>query len=647
MLKQQRAFYDAVNNAWRELVRAQVEAARKRQASVNARWDAHKAAAKHRWATRSGGRGQTYVSDIPEVAAQWHPDNPGTPETVLATVQGRPGVEPPYRWTCPVMPEHVPWPTWPKDRVQAGAGCPSCRKLTKLSDIPALAEQYAGNTSAHEVSFAAHDSASWVCRTWAVNPDTGEWHQVQHHFDAVIKERSQQRDGCLVCAGYVIDATNSLLTWFPELADQLADDSVDPATLSPSIHNASRRTISETDGPNAYMKLPWQCRHGHLWRATVLNRVQGGDCPDCSNSGISKEQVRVVAELAGLMMLIPRQPRDPRLPDGATDFASRKITIPSALKPQHWRYKAVEVDAIFRLPSVAKVVGVEYDGAFHHSSKLRDRSTYESEKSQVLVKAGELDVLVHLRLGDLPSVDSAHAIVVVVPERATAFEAALAVALAVEERFPASIPGLAAYRAAGSAQYQGAADDYIMATWGELRPPRRRPERSAERKPRRLRATEPHSGSRLTPVGEPYRNPEDSTQVLRNYRCSCGNSNLIPLVQSAVTSGNTRSCGCLQTAAKAKPRPVIDRDETRSARAWARERGHKVGDNGRVPERIIASYRLHQAGMQDELSEDGLIETRRVEQWARSTGRSLGAKGRLTAGVWLDYVAGRFGHGSS
>ncbi|MFF0250583.1 hypothetical protein ACWEU6_33080 [Streptosporangium sandarakinum] len=71
-------------------------------------------------------------------------------------------------------------------------------------------------------------------------------------------------------------------------------------------------------------------------------------------------------------------------------------------KPENWRYKAVEVDALFQIEGRIRI-GVEYDGSYHHSTERRDRQQYETEKSQVLVTAGLLDLLIHVRPGDLPA----------------------------------------------------------------------------------------------------------------------------------------------------------------------------------------------------------------------------------------------------
>ncbi|MFC3985200.1 zinc-ribbon domain-containing protein [Streptosporangium jomthongense] len=633
MLQRMRGIWNDLNRARRERVQAEVEVAKARQAEVKAFWDQYKITVKEQWANRAGGRGKTMVADIPDVAKQWHPDNNARPEEVSATAQ-RHGE---YLWQCPLGLGHEPWAAVPKDRVQAGSGCPACRQLIRLTDIPTLAEQYRGPVPKSQMNYAAHERVSWVCRTWAVTPETGTWHPVEHRFEAVVKERALQGNGCRVCAGYVIDDTNSLRTWFPEIADELDDPDIDPGQLPTSRHNASRKRLAGDESGGVYATFPWRCRHGHQWEASILNRVQGAGCRHCSRAGISKEQVRLVAELSGLMKLIQPEPPDPRLPDGLPNFASHQITVPPQYKPKHWRYKAVEVDAVFQLEGGIRI-GVEYDGSYHHSTKRRDRQQYETEKSQVLVTAGLLDLLVHVRLGDLPALKVPEGLTVPVPERSTPYQQARAVAAAVQDRFPASVPELDGYLACGGAQLQDQADAYILATWGELRPPRRKPERAKARSPRKLRETPPHRDSLLTPVSAPYRNPDRLAEIVRDYRCACGNPRPFTAVQAQVTSGNTKSCGCLRDRVKRQRRSIISRAETRAVRDWARGRGIETGENGRVAARITASYRLSEAGRLDVLGADGLLEELRVQHWAQLNGQKLRARGRVTSEVWLAYA---------
>ncbi|MCM8555410.1 histone-like nucleoid-structuring protein Lsr2 [Streptomyces sp. STCH 565 A] len=634
MLGQMRGFWKEQNQLRRERIQAEVEAARARQAEVHAYWNRHKTTVTQRWANRTTGRGQAMVADIPEVAAQWHPDNSAQPEDVSATADRRKG---PYLWQCPLGLGHEPWPATPKDRVRSGAGCPACRQLTRLADIPTLADQYRGPVPVSDMNYASHERVPWICRTWAVDPGTGSWQPVEHCFEAVVKDRALQADACRVCAGYVVDDTNSLRTWFPEIADELDDPDADACRMPTSRHNVSRRQAAGEESGGVYATLPWRCRHGHGWEATILNRVQGGGCPACSLSGISKEQVRLVAELAGLMDLVPPGPPDPRLPDGLPDFSSHQLVVPLQHKPEHWRYKAVEVDAVFQLAAGIRV-GVEYDGAFHHSTKRRDRRQYESEKGQVLVAAGLLDLLVHVRLRDLPLLETAQALAVPVPERSTVYQQACAAAAAIEARFPGSVPGIDAYLTDGHPRRQDQADAYILALWGELRPPRRRPARTQPRCPRPLKETIPRQDSLLTPASAPYRNPDRPAEILRDYRCACGNPRQFTAVQAQVTSGNTKSCGCLQRQAKRQRRASLSGAETRAVREWARQQGIDVGTSGRVPDRVTASWRLHRAGRLDVLAADGLLDERRVQQWTQTDGVHLGARGRVTSGAWLAYA---------
>ena len=550
---------------------------------------------------------------------------------VLATEQARK-----YLWICPQALGHGPWLALPKDRIQKGSGCPACRHLLRLADLPTLAGQYRGSESATTVAHASHKTAPWVCLTWAADPVTGDWRKVTHCFDAVIKGRALQGDGCLVCAGYKIDDTNSLLTWFPEIAEEIDDPDLNAGRLPTSAHNVSRRDHGDSEGGGVYATIRWRCRHGHAWSSTILNRVQGGACPQCSTAGISKEQVRVAAELAGLLDLVPPDRPDPRLPDGTPDFGSLKIDVSAALKPAGWRYGQLEIDACFCHPSCR--VAVEYDGAFHHSGTRRDRVPFETAKDRLLIELGYLPV--RLRLGDLPELDSP-AIVLPLPERAPPYDAAVAVIAALEARFPGTINGAAGYLAGGTARQQDIAESYIRVVWGEPCP-RRTSARAAGHgtapRKRTLRATDPHTDSLLTPVGDPYRNPEPGGPTLRDYHCRCGRL-LEGAVQSQVTSGNTRSCGCLARNARRRSRTAIKRADTAAARQWAQQRGLSVSKNGRAPAKIVASYLLHAAGLSGHFDAHGLLDETRVRAWAELKGVPLLARGRLPEQAWLGYAA--------
>jgi hypothetical protein len=114
MLRQMRSVWDDFNGTRCELIKKELAVARARQAEVAAYWNRHKITVMERWDSRTGGRGEMTVVDIPEVAAQWNRDNLVRPENVLATAQRR-GEASPFP-QCPLGCGHEPWRAWPKDQ---------------------------------------------------------------------------------------------------------------------------------------------------------------------------------------------------------------------------------------------------------------------------------------------------------------------------------------------------------------------------------------------------------------------------------------------------------------------------------------------------------------------------------------------------
>ena len=64
----------------------------------------------------------------------------------------------------------------------------------------------------------------------------------------------------------------------------------------------------------------------------------------------------------------------------------------------------------------------------------------------------------------------------------------------------------------------------------------------------------------------------------------------------------------------------------------------ETSGSGRLPDRIIASYRLYQAGHPEILGDDGLLEEKRVREWAQANGRPLAARGRVPSNLLLDFA---------
>jgi hypothetical protein len=55
-------------------------------------------------------------------------------------------------------------------------------------------------------------------------------------------------------------------------------------------------------------------------------------------------------------------------------------------------------------------------------------------------------------------------------------------------------------------------------------------------------------------------------------------------------SGGGGSGGAAAAAAAANRRPAVDREQNQAIRDWARKRGMKVSDRGRIPADVLESY---------------------------------------------------------
>jgi Lsr2 len=83
----------------------------------------------------------------------------------------------------------------------------------------------------------------------------------------------------------------------------------------------------------------------------------------------------------------------------------------------------------------------------------------------------------------------------------------------------------------------------------------------------------------------------------KNYQIDLSNANagklrgaLTPYLTAARRSGGRRRSGSSAGIAR---RPVIDREQNQAIRDWARKKGMKVSDRGRIPAEVLTAY--HQA----------------------------------------------------
>lgn len=83
----------------------------------------------------------------------------------------------------------------------------------------------------------------------------------------------------------------------------------------------------------------------------------------------------------------------------------------------------------------------------------------------------------------------------------------------------------------------------------------------------------------------------------KNYEIdlSSGNANklrdaLAAYVAAARRPGGRRRSGGGSAAAAASRRPSVDREQNQAIRDWARKRGMKVSDRGRIPADVLEAY---------------------------------------------------------
>ncbi|HTK64778.1 MAG TPA: Lsr2 family protein [Pseudonocardia sp.] len=83
----------------------------------------------------------------------------------------------------------------------------------------------------------------------------------------------------------------------------------------------------------------------------------------------------------------------------------------------------------------------------------------------------------------------------------------------------------------------------------------------------------------------------------KNYEIDLSSSNadklrdaLAAYVAAARRPGGRRRSGGSNAAAVATRRPSVDREQNQAIRDWARKRGMKVSDRGRIPADVLDAY---------------------------------------------------------
>lgn len=288
--------------------------------------------------------GKRYVSDRPELVADWHPsrNNGKRPEDFTF------GSNVKVWWRCEAGHE---WQAAIFNRAIHGKGCPYCsgRKVSSTNNLlylyPDVAKFWSvkNPVSADRVLARSGKTYIWECSNghqWNDRPhnmakkkfhcpecqysDRGdglrkstaqfnlatehpniarEWHERNkqppsyympksndkvwwrcekgHEWNANIDSRTRG-NGCPYCAGKLPSATYNLRYNFPHIAAEW--------------HEKNDRS-PEKFTPFSNKKVWWKCERGHEWPAQIANRTYSGNgCPKCSNQS-SKNEIRILTEL--------------------------------------------------------------------------------------------------------------------------------------------------------------------------------------------------------------------------------------------------------------------------------------------------------------------------------------------------------------
>lgn len=365
---------------------------------------------------------ESLAARYPAIAKEWVEACEGqwTPENI------RPKSSLRVLWRCHACLHE--WVTTPGRRVVDRTGCPPCARA-----------EGGTNRSHPEPGKSLGDLAPELIPSWdpgnEVSPfnvkPTSVYHAVwnclecDHKWRAVVHSRVSGA-GCGHCGHRNGAKARSLPRPGRSLAE-CADQSV--------LHewDAERNGDITPVEVAAFSSIGrhWICANGHTWIATPGNRMRGDGCRKCSPIGVSKQEIRLYAELRHVLSKLIGQ------------------------RNCHHDYFVPEAQARYRKADMAFThILIEMDGSWWHQGKsARDRA-----KSKALSEAGYIVVRVREKpLEALSQLD------LVVEDLADTFEAASSVlahlaALAV-------IPGLDAaaqqYARTGHTQASGYAERII------------------------------------------------------------------------------------------------------------------------------------------------------------------------------------------
>ena len=192
----------------------------------------------------------------PDIAKQWHPDNPMSPSEILY------GSNQKAKWICD---KGHTWEAPISYRTTKGFGCPYCSGravLPGFNDLetlhPDIAKEWHPDNPIKPSEITEHSGQKikWICSNG-------------HTWEASVSRRVKGT-GCPYCKGQkAIIGETDLTTTHPELAKEFDLERNFPL-LPTQIKAHSKK------------KIFWKCEQGHSWKTTPYSRADGWGCPYCA-----------------------------------------------------------------------------------------------------------------------------------------------------------------------------------------------------------------------------------------------------------------------------------------------------------------------------------------------------------------------------
>ena len=302
---------------------------------------------------------RTPCSAVPDLLEAW--DDERDPSKTMVYPTGWNAMSPgngQYRFKC--KNGHHPY-AFPMTYLLRG--CPACRAAaTRAASVgrpvflrhssPELALEWSPKNDARispdNTKLSSKRPVIWKCT------------QCGHEWRSPVYQRDRRYGQACPSCGKVL---NSFAWQYPGLASEWSPNNpVSPWTIYPG---ATLQFVPE-----------WICKNNpnHIWKAGLAGRVQGGECPECRETGRSRIAMRYFGFVKDA-------------------FDNARCEIP--LFNSSFSHNPWPVDMLFENGDATVVV--EYDGAYWHSS----RAETDLRKSLDLLNAGYH--LVRLREDDLQS----------------------------------------------------------------------------------------------------------------------------------------------------------------------------------------------------------------------------------------------------